>query len=526
MNIEELLKICSDAIDNCDYEKAKIIVEELEVNILKLPENEMKLNHYANLGGILIDLGSYRGEENYILQGLGLLQQSELPDQKEKINVIHFYNLANGFLELRNLRSKKKSVPYIIDENFQLAKKYYRKAIQCAQKSDKKNLNLQCEIYVNYGNCLDSIGRRFEAIENYDEAIKINKLFGNALGNKGITLLGLAPLMQKYRHNFYQESLFLLKETSKTKLSNNQQSVFSSYLVKVESIINSHKEFNIEEIRNKKPRSKFHNFYLNFCERNQLFLTPTTVIGEKKQHIQGDPFFISEVFAPINDVELTDKYITFLNQIKQDYILARHLLVQSQFRSPVYEAIDNEVTLYYPLDYSANGSYIQLLKSAYKLAIDVLDKIAFFIKDYFNVISIKEVDVNFRKIFTSDPTAFELRPELVEKKNPYLFGLFDLSIDLRKGGDYEGIYLTRNLLTHRFLVIQLFAIETNSKIPTIDVDKFIKDCISVMKLARAALLYLILMVDYQEKKERDYSKPYFTIPSDIVDDIFRWKPRV
>ena len=103
--------------------------------------------------------------------------------------------------------------------------------------------------------------------------------------------------------------------------------------------------------------------------------------------------------AKIDDVEKFDRYTIFFNQIKQDYIFARYLLVQSQYKSSFAEIIDYDVEYYYPQDYSIYSSYIEMMKISYRIALDTLDKIAYFIKDYCELNDIKPHLVDFKNIF-------------------------------------------------------------------------------------------------------------------------------
>lgn len=61
------------------------------------------------------------------------------------------------------------------------------------------------QIFVNYGNCLDTLGRGVESLNAYDNAIRIDKIFSMAIRNKAKSLLFL-PI---FRDN--TEERFILK---------------------------------------------------------------------------------------------------------------------------------------------------------------------------------------------------------------------------------------------------------------------------------------------------------------------------
>jgi hypothetical protein len=166
-----------------------------------------------------------------------------------------------------------------------------------------------------------------------------------------------------------------------------------------------------------------------------------------------------------------------------------------------------------------------MIKTAYRLAVDVLDKIAYFVKDYYKVFTLSKRDTNFRNVFSTRKDPHKLREELKNVNNSFLFALFDLSIDLRSGGYYNFVYEKRNILTHRFLVVHDMIIsDTDTEdISRVYLGDFIDECILTMQIARSALMYLILMVDVEEgnSNESRYFAPVINTP---VEGVFRWTP--
>jgi hypothetical protein len=165
-----------------------------------------------------------------------------------------------------------------------------------------------------------------------------------------------------------------------------------------------------------------------------------------------------------------------------------------------------------------------MLKTAFRLAVDVLDKIAFFVRDYYSVKSISSQKVNLRNLFSLETTPLNLRSELAGKNNIFLFALFDLALDLRKNGYYEFVYERRNALTHRVLVVHDMILEESQEdIPRVNMHDFLKECIQIMQITRAAVIYLILMVDLEEQRASGKG-PHGTISGTPVDGVLRWIP--
>jgi len=257
-----------------------------------------------------------------------------------------------------------------------------------------------------------------------------------------------------------------------------------------------------------------------------LYLTPATFVGKKNEVVQGDPMFISTIIVPLDDDTTINRYITFLNQIKQDFVLARYFLIQSHYRSTVVDTIDQDVVLYDPLDYSIHNAYIQLLKMSLKLTIDTFDKIAQFLREYCNVPVDPKTETNFRNIWTKEKGKILLRPEFEQKQNKLLFALFDLSLDLQKGGYYEKIYDRRNAITHRFLVVHEMMTPDDQTIVSsrISKDDLVDVTITAMKVLRAAVMYLIVFIDTEERKKKDPNKKSMPLFSNRVSESYQWRP--
>ena len=292
------------------------------------------------------------------------------------------------------------------------------------------------------------------------------------------------------------------------------------------SLIQRHGKITPESYKSSEVKSKFHQFSRDFCIQHQLYLTPATFVGKRNDLIHGDPMFISTIIVPLNDDITINRYITFLNQIKQDFVLARHFLIQSHYRSAIVDTIDKDVILYDPLDYSMHNAYIQFLKMSLKLTVDTFDKIAQFLREYCDIPIDPKTETNFRNIWVQDKTKKILRPEFVRRQNKLLFALYDLSLDLQKGGYFENIYNYRNSLTHRFLVVHEMMTPEDQTIVTsrISRDELVEVTITAMNLLRAAVMYLIVFVDTEERKKKDPNKKSVYVSSDRVLQKYQWRP--
>jgi tetratricopeptide (TPR) repeat protein len=473
----------------------------------------------------MIDVGHFDHDRDMVKRGTKYADDALSIIPEEKLTAAHYYNAANGYLALwqmcRNVSFEEGRIDHAHPRSLHL----FRKALDLAEnKPAGVERGLYKQLLVNFGNCLDTVGRSVEAISYYDRVIKIDPAMGEALGNKAVTLYHLASLAKGFTHRFLLEAERLLGESVEQPLHTNTAQNFSAYLDNLTSWMKAHGEVRPEQMPSSPAVSEFDEFHREFCIRHQLYLIPTTLLGEKDSII-GDPMFISRMVAPIEDNEKFDRFITFLNQIKQDFVLARYLLVASRYRSTDIDEMDRHVTLYYPLDYSVHSTYIQMMKASVRLAVDLLDKIAVFIRDYCDVQDLRIDRTNFRNVWATQNESLRLRANVAAKGNWFLYALFSLSRDLARGGDLEKIYDLRNALTHRFMVVHDIVIDNsaNPDLPRMNVEVLFREAISAMQIARAAVMYLILMVDLEEGRQAK-GGPFAPIPGTPVDDLFRWVP--
>ena len=298
--------------------------------------------------------------------------------------------MANGYSALRKMKQEEAYNLGKIPNYYQNEKEAYRQALDLisCRELDENEKGILPDLFTSYGNMLDSLGRPVEALDYYNEALRINNQSLEALLNKAITLKQLSFRASGYTHLFILEAKRLFKLACGLSPHPQLQKVIIKHLDEINEFIDGHDDgFAAEKYEVPDPISEFHSFLRDFCVEHELYLTPSTLIGKKEHLFIGDPLFITQMKADISDYQKFDRYISFFIQIKQDYIFARYLLVQSQYKTKYAEVIDQDVDYYYPLDYSIYSSYEEMLKISYRLAVDTLDKIAFFVKDYCGISS-------------------------------------------------------------------------------------------------------------------------------------------
>ena len=253
--------------------------------------------------------------------------------------------------------------------------------------------------------------------------------------------------------------------------------------------------------------SDFEKFYIRFCIKHKLFLN-FHIHDDTCEAAIHDPIFIS-ITTPIDDTTTFFKLARYINQIKEDYAVARLLLVQSQLRSDAFDRISERTTFINPLDSSQTNIYTGLLKSAYKEAFNILDKISVFLNKYYNL-GLKQNSVYFDTIWVKDKKKdTSIREDILNAENMSLYALYDIFRDFQSGY-YQSLKEIRHALTHRQLTIFescMVGIKNDGDLLSIESDEMLQQTIQLMRLVKAAIIYLINAVTLEEgKKQRNTGK--------------------
>jgi tetratricopeptide (TPR) repeat protein len=509
-------------------DEAKRLTIQVKNEYGAMEDEHQKIICQKYVAACLVDVGSATNDEDMVKEGTQYFQDWVNEHATEDELVEGYYNLGNGYYCLWWPHRTEYMGDGNDAEEHRLARHYYRLATEHIQSHHPPD-SFASQVWTNYGNALSHVNRSIEAIDAYDMALNINPLMGMALGNKAIALSYLAPHMHGHTHLFYLESIRLLEIALAQPLTPGGRSSFNARLEYLKHILSKHGEMKPEEAEGIEPETPFHRFLCEFCARHGLFLNPATFLGEKGKAFYGDPIFISTMYAELEDRDKFDRYVTFLNEIKQDYVMGRYFLVESQYQSPDIDAVDKGVSVFYPLDYSLYSTYIQLLKAANKQAIDVLDKIACFIHDYCKLRTPKPDRVSFRNIWGNSHTVTD---DLIPFASPHLFALYNLAQDVSERKDWQGdwvhLYRYRNALTHRFLIIHEMQLDdqTNKDIPRVKEGEFLRDTILAFKIARAALVYLILFVEHIERVGgTKVEGPTLPVVGTPVEGVLRHRPQ-
>ena len=508
-------------------------------NLTGLTEEEA-LDYIGRLIDVSLDLRKREGIERAIKLSRELQERQLTAGQ---LATSHYF-LANAWTNHRTLlradsdRSWEWEQEEIEKEIIHLRKALHEDGIK--ELPDER----VCQILTNLGNVMNHVGRFVEAIEYWDKALAKLPSFPMAHGNRGLSLTsyahalydrGHAAILLRYAYIDLSKALFF-------PIHDDARKGFEKCLRKIESILLSEfldKETDMDTFSLGASNQEIR--YRQWCLRNRLFLNPLNDLG---------PYSISArdiLSTPDIVVEIAEGpyYPGYFNQMKQEYVSARYIYYEG-INADQPHFSDKDVLLYNTLDYPSYSLAVEKMKIAFRITYSLFDKIAYFLDHYFHL-SIPEKRVSFRTFwYKSQEKKNGLRKDFQQRQNWPFRGLFWLSKDLyedkpgfRESIEPEAKELNeiRNHLEHKYLKVHedLWSgpPSKDDKISRALADtlafslyrhNFQEKTLRLMKIARAALLYLSLAIHSEEQRRAKGKSPesmIIGIPLDIWED--HWK---
>ena len=382
---------------------------------------------------------------------------------------------------------------------------------------EQVDLFLQCQILTNLANALSLCGRFVEASAVWTDALGKNPKFWMARGNRGSSLVNYArshndgphsPIFMWFAHRELERTLNDMEEEPTL----GDQGLCAHFTSKVDHIKRDYKLEAINEafsLDTSENNLNVNDEYRRWCLFSGLYLNTLNDIGpiELAAHDDLDlPNMVTELGkAPV--------VVGLFNQLKQEFVSARWLYFEAVNSDEVHDS-DLGVYLYNTLDYPAYGLAVEKLKISFRMAYSILDKIAYFLNRYLGL-GIAEKNVSFRGIWKPKKSSPTVRPEFNASKNWPLRGLYWLSKDMFEpeftdvtDPDAQGLNKLRNNLEHKYVKVHLFAIppEPNGSDMWFDdfaysltVDECERRSLRLLRLVRAALIYLTLGIHAEER---------------------------
>ena len=390
---------------------------------------------------------------------------------------------------------------------------YGRKAI-LEEDFSKLPLKARLGVYANLGNTLYQVGRILDAIEYYNMALRTKQDFGMALGAKARAIASCAYYLQNTNTFLplyvYAEQLFQQAITSNT-TEKHALPVFKAEHNDIAKILNNISRSKNTEIYNFYPSTtKQSNAYHTWCLQNNLILNPINIIPH-----YNDIRDTIHTPSMISNIEKIPPYYAYFNQLKQEFLAARFLCFEGTENLYKKHYSDKYGYLLDTFDSALWDYHTEQIKLAFLTAYSILDKVAVYINDYFNLNQPLK-SINFRNIWYHN-CDMKINP----KKNKYpvlrklfenhpnkaLSALYWLSKDFREEDtnfvlepEADELQNIRNSLEHRFFQIRMVNSQSG-KIEGIYEQLFRDKAIKLLQLVHHALIYLAFAITIEEDKK-------------------------
>lgn len=398
-----------------------------------------------------------------------------------------------------------------------------------------------CQILTNRANQLDTMGRFIDAVEGWDGALGIIPRFAMAQANRGYGLKHYGGLLDDDR----QRAIFLLHAHDGLVAANAPGAVYDSIYPDelLQQIANAAKSYSaagdLERIRALQDldgaalgRTKAERAYRRWCLDRRLFLNPLNDLGPHSAASTDDLVLppILESFSDRPDGFMPPPVIGFFNQIKQEYVSARFMLYEGLLDTRLHFS-DRDVQLFDTLDYPMHSLATERVRTAFRIAYSLLDKVAFLIDHHWKLGKMPE-RINFKNVWM-----VEGKPRLLDRFKAYenwpLRGLYWLSKELfdedlkhSTGPDARELHDIRNALEHKYLQVhEGWAWNLMMNGPTskglglsIDSDLLEAKALRILKMSRSALIQLALAIGVEQRAKRSPGHLIGSMPLYGLDD--------
>jgi len=409
---------------------------------------------------------------------------------------------------------------------------YLRKAITDTSFAKADSLR-RSQVRTNLANRLNSLGRSVEALEQWSLVINECPNFAMALGNRA----GGKVSYSQHLYDPGHQAIVLASALPDLNSAVSAGSLWDSgpYQAAHDKFERDHQEITdyLEHIKYDYEfdmdgfpigESPSEEAYRRWCLNEGLFLNPINDVSHASV-AATDVFHLPSHVYKIGE---SPRFPVYFNLMKQEYVSARYRL----FKSLDYlegHFIDRNVLITDNADGAEYGYHIDQIKSAYRSAYSIFDKIALFLNDYFDI-GMKVRDVYFRNIWfdKTGGTPKALHPVFKNSKNWPLRGLYYLSKDIfdkeyseNALPDARELSNLRNRAEHRFLTLQCYKSgdENTDYHSYITLDEFSEKTFRIMRMARAGLIYLSLAMHREEviraegnTAETSINMPYLSRP--------------
>ncbi|HEY1656318.1 MAG TPA: LA2681 family HEPN domain-containing protein [Candidatus Tumulicola sp.] len=375
----------------------------------------------------------------------------------------------------------------------------------------------RAQLYTNLGNALSTLGRSLEAIAYRDKALSLIPTFGMALGTRAESIDAFRGVL--YRSEDIHAYLVAASEGFAAATARDAAYESTGYAPVIERWSKRCTELQswlVERPGDAPPDIEVdpaipESVYRGWCWRQRLIVNPLNDLGRPTRQAMVDNLHLPPIAPHDQTAELLFGY---LDTLKQEFCSARWSL---------YEAItareqhfSDRITHHDTGDKPLHGLWIERIKSAYRVAYSVFDKVALFLNVYFEL-EMPAGDVTFSKVWGKQP--LEPRVIFTASNNLPLRGLYWISRDLGERGfkdvtepDAQGMAELRNYIEHRFVrVVAAYGLTGSGAqglLYRVTLRDFQRRAITILRLAREALIMLVSAVYVEERRKGPNRGPW------------------
>jgi tetratricopeptide (TPR) repeat protein len=443
--------------------------------------------HYFSFDGLISNLGHDQGSVTVLNYAIKRLKDKLRKSSNNKF----IYDLANTILGKADvLYEANRSIEWLVDnlDMFHEARSEFLKV----ELDDLYNYQ---QASTNTANILEKLGRNHEALHMYDRAIRVDPSFGMALGNKAIALeyyIRLTPqLSLALLHHAYLLLEQAVKDSRVSEIGGAGATAHFNH--KLHTLHDFLEEVGYDpSITIKIPKmSRYHHFVL----KNNLFLNYDFGYYYDKSSLRDTLFptlveeMLSEQYVK-NRVMSKKIYFTFqiFNQLLEDFSTARYNYYSALCGK--HEGYDKYTNYVYTLDYTRHSLKYGLLKSAFSMLCNCLDKLAHLVRYYLDKSEVFSVGSN---IYFDWFTSNQFKNAIVKFNNFQLLALRSLAMDFKENNIYHRFKYLRNRVTHSFVNVNV-GIGYDNEYDSFEItdDDLTEQLKQLFMIVKSAMLYAVI----------------------------------
>lgn len=467
----------------------------------------------------LVDAAWDEGNEANLVRAIELASAIfSLCEPKDACLVLYYQ--ANAWDALRRIRTTEGNAWIWEQPELLYTIHWLRAAVQHEGYQSLGN-DRRGQIHCNLGNALSSAGRFVEALEEWLLALAIHPILAMAHGNLGKGFYTYARQLYDDGQMYwlFRRAREALSVAIKIGLGRDGATFpaalesFAQHHAYIDALVKQGDDYFGDELREfSLGRSKDEQEYRRWALEKNLFLNP---MNDAYNHSVAASDVLS---LPNHSAQRGITFLAFYNQLKQEYGYARWCLFQGATSGNIHYA-DRKTELTLNGDMARYSIGLEQVRTAFRCAYSLLDKVAYFINDYWEL-GVPEKRVSFRTIWFEEKKKPQDKPrprkEFYGLENLPLRGLFWLAKDIYEkelkevaAPDAKELDEFRNHLEHKYVKVVDDFVTSDEHVSfcsdhlahLVRESDLLDKAERLLKLSRSALIYLSLAMHVKEQQE-------------------------